>query len=190
MAHANQLRPVGLVTAVALLVLLSSSCAARPSSSNSNYYIFPVDVQHGAIRTHGRNLLDAGKLDIDGRWGPSIFSPRAAPARGSTLDACPSFGQTNERSSTPACCSCCACSVRIGYFYAVLPLGTPPRQFHAIVDTGSTVTYVPCHDCRHCGTHNSAPFNPSQSPTAKYLSCKDPQCSRQVRYKKHVHTVT
>lgn len=70
MAHASQLRAAGLVTAVALLVLLSSPCAARNSSSNSNYYIFPVDVRHGAIRSQGRNLLHAGKVDIDGRWGP------------------------------------------------------------------------------------------------------------------------
>eukprot|EP00882_Tetradesmus_deserticola_P031565 GHRQ01035700.1.p1 GENE.GHRQ01035700.1~~GHRQ01035700.1.p1 ORF type:complete len:168 (+),score=28.71 GHRQ01035700.1:238-741(+) len=138
MLHANQLRTSGLVTAVALLALLSSPCVVRSNSSNSNYYVFPIDVRHGTIRTQGRNLLDAGKLDLDG-------------------------------------------SVSVGYFYAVLPLGTPPRQFHAIVDTGSTVTYVPCNDCRHCGVHDGSPFNPSQSPTAKYLSCKDPQCSKQVR---------
>jgi hypothetical protein len=69
MVHAHQLRTSGLVTAVALLVLLSSPCSAKVNSSSSNYYIFPVDVRHAAIRTQGRSLLDAGKLDIDGRWG-------------------------------------------------------------------------------------------------------------------------
>lgn len=69
MVHAHQLRIAGLVTAVALLVLLSSPCAANATSSSSNYYVFPVDVRHGAIRTQGRNLLDAGKVDLDGRWG-------------------------------------------------------------------------------------------------------------------------
>eukprot|EP00878_Enallax_costatus_P016920 GHUV01017762.1.p1 GENE.GHUV01017762.1~~GHUV01017762.1.p1 ORF type:complete len:346 (+),score=38.40 GHUV01017762.1:399-1436(+) len=73
-------------------------------------------------------------------------------------------------------------SVRVGYFYAVLPLGTPPKLFDVIVDTGSTVTYVPCNDCEHCGTHNDLPFNPSQSPTSKWLSCNDQQCKQLDTY--------
>lgn len=39
------------------------------------------------------------------------------------------------------------------YFYTTLTLGTPPRTFALIIDTGSTVTYVPCADCTHCGQH-------------------------------------
>lgn len=41
------------------------------------------------------------------------------------------------------------------YFYATLHLGTPPKQFAVIVDTGSTITYVPCASCgRNCGPHH------------------------------------
>jgi hypothetical protein len=51
--------------------------------------------------------------------------------------------------------------VREGYFYATLPLGSPAMHFSLIVDTGSTITYVPCHDCQHCGTnHYNQPYNP------------------------------
>jgi hypothetical protein len=39
------------------------------------------------------------------------------------------------------------------YFYATLRLGTPPKPFTVIVDTGSTITYVPCSTCRRCGRH-------------------------------------
>lgn len=43
------------------------------------------------------------------------------------------------------------------YFYATLHLGTPARQFAVIVDTGSTITYVPCASCgRNCGPHHKA----------------------------------
>lgn len=52
-------------------------------------------------------------------------------------------------------------SVREGYFYASLRLGSPPQRFGLIVDTGSTITYVPCHDCQHCGpNHYNTPYNP------------------------------
>ena len=41
------------------------------------------------------------------------------------------------------------------YFYATLLLGSPPRSFAVIVDTGSTITYVPCTSCGHnCGPHH------------------------------------
>jgi hypothetical protein len=41
------------------------------------------------------------------------------------------------------------------YFYATLMLGSPPRSFAVIVDTGSTITYVPCATCgQNCGPHH------------------------------------
>ena len=39
------------------------------------------------------------------------------------------------------------------YYYANVWLGSPPQQFALIVDTGSTVTYVPCATCSQCGKH-------------------------------------
>ena len=39
------------------------------------------------------------------------------------------------------------------YFYATLNIGTPPQPYSTIIDTGSTITYLPCSNCRHCGDH-------------------------------------
>lgn len=39
------------------------------------------------------------------------------------------------------------------YYTTRLWIGTPPQRFALIVDTGSTVTYVPCSTCEHCGRH-------------------------------------
>jgi hypothetical protein len=40
------------------------------------------------------------------------------------------------------------------YFYATVGFGTPMRHFDLIVDTGSTITYVPCSNCgSNCGKH-------------------------------------
>lgn len=42
-----------------------------------------------------------------------------------------------------------------GYFYAQLTLGVPAAVFAVIVDTGSTITYVPCASCGGaCGPHH------------------------------------
>ncbi|CAN7060131.1 unnamed protein product [Brassica oleracea var. botrytis] len=40
-----------------------------------------------------------------------------------------------------------------GYYTTRLWIGTPPQMFALIVDSGSTVTYVPCSDCEQCGKH-------------------------------------
>lgn len=64
------------------------------------------------------------------------------------------------------------------YFYAALFLGSPPRKFAVIVDTGSTMTYVPCASCgAGCGpNHQSPAFDPAKSSTAQLIGCSSPKC--------------
>ncbi|CAB4266253.1 unnamed protein product [Prunus armeniaca] len=38
-----------------------------------------------------------------------------------------------------------------GYYSTRVWIGTPPQKFALIVDTGSSVTYVPCSDCQRIG---------------------------------------
>ncbi|KAK6923109.1 Xylanase inhibitor, N-terminal [Dillenia turbinata] len=40
-----------------------------------------------------------------------------------------------------------------GYYTTRVRIGTPPQEFALIVDTGSTITYVPCSTRSHCGRH-------------------------------------
>jgi hypothetical protein len=43
-----------------------------------------------------------------------------------------------------------------GVFTVHLSLGTPGQAFDVIVDTGSTLAYVPCQDCgAGCGSHEA-----------------------------------
>lgn len=66
----------------------------------------------------------------------------------------------------------------LGYFTATVWFGTPPRRFELIVDTGSTITYIPCVDCGdRCGpNHENMWFDPSASSTASYVGCSDSGC--------------
>ena len=68
-----------------------------------------------------------------------------------------------------------------GYYYVDVSLGTPPKSFQVIVDTGSTLTYVPCADCgSDCGAHTGAPkFDPdpeSGSQTCERVRCRTEDC--------------
>ena len=65
-----------------------------------------------------------------------------------------------------------------GYYYVDVSLGTPPKSFQVIVDTGSTLTYVPCVDCgSNCGEHTGAPkFDPDSSETCERVRCGTEDC--------------
>ncbi|XP_051144866.1 aspartic proteinase 36-like [Andrographis paniculata] len=58
-----------------------------------------------------------------------------------------------------------------GYYTTRLWIGTPPQQFALIVDTGSTVTYVPCATCEQCGKHQDPKFQPEESSTYQPVKC-------------------
>ncbi|XP_042054074.1 aspartic proteinase 36-like [Salvia splendens] len=58
-----------------------------------------------------------------------------------------------------------------GYYTTRLWIGTPPQRFALIVDTGSTVTYVPCATCEQCGKHQDPKFQPESSITYEPLKC-------------------
>ncbi|KAG5395326.1 hypothetical protein IGI04_025289 [Brassica rapa subsp. trilocularis] len=63
-----------------------------------------------------------------------------------------------------------------GYYTTRLLIGTPPQEFALIVDTGSTVTYVPCSTCKHCGKHQDPKFQPELSTTYEAVKC-NPDCN-------------
>ena len=66
-----------------------------------------------------------------------------------------------------------------GYYYVDVSLGTPPKEFQVIVDTGSTLTYVPCVGCgTACGVHTGSPhFSAEESSTCTPVQCLSPDCS-------------
>ncbi|KAH0457024.1 hypothetical protein IEQ34_014931 [Dendrobium chrysotoxum] len=77
-----------------------------------------------------------------------------------------------------------------GYYTTRLMIGTPPQEFALIVDTGSTVTYVPCSSCEQCGNHQDPRFQPDMSSTYEPVRCRtdctcdvdDKQCTYERQY--------
>jgi hypothetical protein len=66
-----------------------------------------------------------------------------------------------------------------GYFYSSIYLGTPPKKFTVIVDTGSTMTYIPCISCgSSCGPNHQKThaFDPASSETCDVIDCSSPKC--------------
>lgn len=67
------------------------------------------------------------------------------------------------------------------YFYVTVKLGSPAHEYSLILDTGSTLTYVPCSDCgSHCGSHTHSPYDGSRSSTYQVgspSSCVSLRCT-------------
>eukprot|EP01052_Picozoa_sp_SAG31_P030380 SAG31_NODE_3112_length_4661_cov_9.186760_3_plen_375_part_00 len=59
----------------------------------------------------------------------------------------------------------------LGYFYTRLHIGTPGQVFTVIVDTGSSLTAIPCSGCSRCGSHMDSYFRPEQSSTFTRGTC-------------------
>jgi len=81
--------------------------------------------------------------------------------------------------------------INLGYYYAQMQVGTPPQRFSLIVDTGSSVTAVPCAGCSRCGRHTNPRYDPTRSSTFRLMACDEAvhcrachgdRCSYRVSY--------
>ena len=60
-----------------------------------------------------------------------------------------------------------------GYFSVSISVGTPPQHFSLIVDTGSSITALPCDACKEClGQHANPRFQPADSHTFWRIGCE------------------
>lgn len=70
----------------------------------------------------------------------------------------------------------------LGYYAANVCIGSPGSMHQLIIDTGSSMTAVPCATCTTCGRHKNPKYNPRQSQTSEPLGCKNPpynmRCAR------------
>ncbi|KAL5578644.1 hypothetical protein UlMin_011086 [Ulmus minor] len=59
-----------------------------------------------------------------------------------------------------------------------LGIGTPPKYYSLLIDTGSSFPWLQCLPClKQCYTQAEPLFNPSTSTTYQTLSCTTPECS-------------
>ncbi|KAG7561403.1 Xylanase inhibitor C-terminal [Arabidopsis thaliana x Arabidopsis arenosa] len=62
------------------------------------------------------------------------------------------------------------------YFMDVL-VGSPPKHFSLILDTGSDLNWIQCLPCYDCFQQNGAFYDPTASASYKNITCNDPRCN-------------
>ncbi|KAJ4954531.1 hypothetical protein NE237_011314 [Protea cynaroides] len=69
----------------------------------------------------------------------------------------------------------------IGIYYTKLDIGSPPKSYYVLVDTGSDILWVNCIDCTKCPTKSRFglelnKYNPKASATGEVVSCDQDFC--------------
>ncbi|XP_002962041.2 aspartic proteinase CDR1 [Selaginella moellendorffii] len=63
-----------------------------------------------------------------------------------------------------------------GAYTMEIELGSPPKKFNAIVDTGSDLVWIQCKPCSQCYSQSDPIYDPSASSTFAKTSCSTSSC--------------
>lgn len=63
-----------------------------------------------------------------------------------------------------------------GEYFMDVFIGTPPKHFLLILDTGSDLNWIQCVPCYDCFEQNGPFYDPKDSSSFKNISCHDPRC--------------
>jgi len=63
-----------------------------------------------------------------------------------------------------------------GEYFIDVFIGTPPKHFSLILDTGSDLNWIQCVPCYACFDQNGPYYDPNDSTTFKNISCHDSRC--------------
>lgn len=64
----------------------------------------------------------------------------------------------------------------LGYYYTHIWLGSSQQRASVILDTGSSLTALPCVGCSTCGSHSNPPYDPALSNSSSPVLCSDALC--------------
>ncbi|GMN34415.1 hypothetical protein TIFTF001_046810 [Ficus carica] len=63
-----------------------------------------------------------------------------------------------------------------GEYFMDVFIGTPPKHFSLILDTGSDLNWIQCVPCHDCFEQNGPYYDPKDSTSFRNISCRDPRC--------------
>ncbi|KAG6661685.1 hypothetical protein CIPAW_03G191800 [Carya illinoinensis] len=67
-------------------------------------------------------------------------------------------------------------SLGSGEYFIDVFVGTPPKHFSMILDTGSDLNWIQCVPCLDCFEQNGPYYDPKASSSFRNISCHDPRC--------------
>ncbi|MBA0848222.1 hypothetical protein Goshw_029844 [Gossypium schwendimanii] len=68
-------------------------------------------------------------------------------------------------------------SLGSGEYFIDVFIGTPPKHFSLILDTGSDLNWIQCVPCYDCFEQTGPYYDPNESSSYRNISCQDPRCN-------------
>lgn len=63
-----------------------------------------------------------------------------------------------------------------GEYFMDVFIGTPPKHYSLILDTGSDLNWIQCVPCHDCFEQNGPYYDPKESSSFRNIGCHDPRC--------------
>ncbi|XP_050943681.1 aspartyl protease family protein 2 [Cucumis melo] len=67
-------------------------------------------------------------------------------------------------------------SLGSGEYFIDVFIGSPPKHFSLILDTGSDLNWIQCVPCYDCFEQNGPYYDPKDSISFRNITCNDPRC--------------
>ncbi|XP_068665890.1 aspartyl protease family protein 2-like [Aristolochia californica] len=68
-------------------------------------------------------------------------------------------------------------SLGSGEYFMDVFIGTPPKHYSLIIDTGSDLNWLQCAPCHDCFEQQGPHYDPKDSSSYRNISCQDSRCS-------------
>ncbi|KAJ6779177.1 hypothetical protein OIU74_002874 [Salix koriyanagi] len=169
---------------VCYLTLASSSSQAEPkayvqSTNQSSIHLNIYHVHgHGSSLTPNSSSLLSDVLLHDEEHVKALSDRLANKGLGSGSVKPPKSGYLVEPNSASIPLNP-GLSIGSGNYYVKIGLGSPPKYYAMILDTGSSLSWLQCQPCVvYCHAQADPLYDPSVSKTYKKLSCASAECSR------------
>lgn len=112
-------------------------------------------------------VKDGGKPESGKQEFKPVIAPAASPEH--SPFGFPSGGQLMATLESGV-------SLGSGEYFMDVFVGTPPRHYSLILDTGSDLNWIQCVPCHDCFEQNGPYYDPKESSSFSNISCHDPRC--------------
>ncbi|KAG8364506.1 hypothetical protein BUALT_Bualt18G0004300 [Buddleja alternifolia] len=114
---------------------------------------------------HTRIAEKKKKKEAARRAGGQIFAPAPSPE-----------SHTGRFSGQLMATLKSGVSIGSGEYLMDVFVGTPPKHFSLILDTGSDLNWIQCDPCYDCFEQKGPYYDPKKSNSFRNVSCNDPRC--------------
>jgi len=153
--------------------LVAGDERTQPASLSPSLKLHMTRRADAAGRTRKDSFLDSAHKDA---VRIETMRRRASPARPGGERAAAAYSPRRALSERLVATVESGVAVGSGEYLMDVYVGTPPRRFQMIMDTGSDLNWLQCAPCLDCFEQRGPVFEPAASSTYRNVTCGDQRC--------------